>query len=310
MDSSRRMKICCLLWMILCLTFSIFSTNVLAIPAQQESPEFLEEYELTLEPIPKKITKKRLFKHQIVSVKNATADTPMFLQYGDLLKTGAFSIVENTELSDGYAIRIFKDDALKDIIKFDAGTNPKFSMCYGSGSYRVELYVHLEDLKYYFKERLVFDFDATQVDNAPYLQSTFVVPVTDEIRTIAIRETLGAQNIQQTLYALEKYLASEMYYDITKLSRISGSYYCDPLVSLDRGDAICVDYATSMTALLRSLSIPCRMVWGSYNGFSHAWVEVNIDGKWCIVDPTGADSPKGFREDYSPSGLYAGERYY
>lgn len=66
-------------------------------------------------------------------------------------------------------------------------------------------------------------------------------------------------------------------------------------MSLKKG--VCQDYAHILIALLRMMKIPARYVVGMMTGegASHAWVEVESEGKWYGLDPTN-DMPAG--EDY------------
>lgn len=54
------------------------------------------------------------------------------------------------------------------------------------------------------------------------------------------------------------------------------------------GRGVCQDYAHILIALLRMLRIPARYVVGMMigEGFSHAWVEMESEGKWYGLDAT------------------------
>ncbi|MCW2635650.1 MAG: Transglutaminase domain protein [Blastococcus sp.] len=56
------------------------------------------------------------------------------------------------------------------------------------------------------------------------------------------------------------------------------------------GQGVCRDYAHLTVTLLRALEIPARLVAVYAPGLSpmdfHAVVEADIDGTWCVVDPT------------------------
>jgi transglutaminase-like putative cysteine protease len=51
---------------------------------------------------------------------------------------------------------------------------------------------------------------------------------------------------------------------------------------------VCQDYAHIMLSILRMEGIPCRYVVGMMQGegFSHAWVEAALSGRWLGFDPT------------------------
>jgi transglutaminase-like putative cysteine protease len=56
------------------------------------------------------------------------------------------------------------------------------------------------------------------------------------------------------------------------------------------GQGVCRDYAHLTITLLRALEIPARLAAVYAPGLSpmdfHAVVEADIDGTWCVVDPT------------------------
>lgn len=58
--------------------------------------------------------------------------------------------------------------------------------------------------------------------------------------------------------------------------------------SFKLGKGVCQDYAQSMLSLCRCTGIPCRYVTGLLmgEGETHAWVEVESNGKWYGLDPT------------------------
>ncbi|MDI6705166.1 MAG: transglutaminase-like domain-containing protein [Bacillota bacterium] len=81
---------------------------------------------------------------------------------------------------------------------------------------------------------------------------------------------------------------------------------------LEEGQGICRDYAYLVAALARSLDIPARVVYGSVvdrnNGWEpqlHAWNELQVDGRWVIVDATwDAGYIKNGKFVSSPSNKY------
>ena len=58
--------------------------------------------------------------------------------------------------------------------------------------------------------------------------------------------------------------------------------------ALRLGKGVCQDYAHIMTAVMRYMKIPARYVNGLMigEGFTHAWVEVYVNGGWYGFDPT------------------------
>ncbi len=82
---------------------------------------------------------------------------------------------------------------------------------------------------------------------------------------------------------------------------VKSGYLPDVDKVLERKKGICFDYAAVMTAMLRSLKIPCKLVIGYAGVEYHAWINVYsedsgwmdgvvfFDGKtWRLLDPTFA----------------------
>lgn len=94
------------------------------------------------------------------------------------------------------------------------------------------------------------------------------------------KETEGA--LQKSLYLMEALRA--------QFSYVSGQ--TNTLTTAEeawrKGCGVCQDYAHILLALCRMAKIPCRYVAGMLigEGASHAWVEVEDNGRWYGLDPT------------------------
>ncbi|MEY8427362.1 transglutaminase domain-containing protein [Lachnospiraceae bacterium 46-15] len=66
--------------------------------------------------------------------------------------------------------------------------------------------------------------------------------------------------------------------------------------------AVCDGYSNAFTYYMQLLGIPCRMVTGTARG-DHAWNQVELEGKWYLVDLTWDDA---VWDDYG----YAGHEYF
>src|SRR5207244_13258611 len=121
---------------------------------------------------------------------------------------------------------------------------------------------------------------------------------------LAARITAGAPTTYDAIRALERWLATHTTYtlDIPPLPR--GADAVDQFLFVDH-KGFCVQIATSMTVMLRSLGVPARLGTGFAPGDesllggeftvrgqdAHAWVEVWFPGLgWQAFDPT-ADVP-------------------
>ncbi|OWQ85660.1 hypothetical protein CDN99_21500 [Roseateles aquatilis] len=71
--------------------------------------------------------------------------------------------------------------------------------------------------------------------------------------------------------------------------------------TLTERSGVCRDFAHVMIALCRALSLPARFVTGTDYGADpskaadfHAYVEVYLDGRWYLFDPSATGIPQGF----------------
>lgn len=80
---------------------------------------------------------------------------------------------------------------------------------------------------------------------------------------------------------INEYIVENVTY---KNTNSSSDYLAVP--TLLNGYGVCSGYARLMVLFLKECGIPCRLV----SGGDHAWVAVNIDGKWYHADPTWDDT--------------------
>jgi len=99
------------------------------------------------------------------------------------------------------------------------------------------------------------------------------------------------------------YVISHITYDTHLAETVQTDYLPDVDAILSSGKGICFDYAALMAAMLRSQSIPTKLVIGYTGDVYHAWISVYcpeegwlddvifFDGTtWELVDPTFAAS--------------------
>lgn len=96
-----------------------------------------------------------------------------------------------------------------------------------------------------------------------------------------------------------EYVIKTIKYDEDKASSVSTGYIPNVDSTLDSGKGICFDYASVMTAMLRSQGIPTKLEVGYAGEAYHAWIStylkdigwvdnvIQFDGEsWSIMDPT------------------------
>lgn len=112
------------------------------------------------------------------------------------------------------------------------------------------------------------------------------------------------------------YVIKNISYDTKKAENVSYGYTPDPDQTLSSGKGICFDYASLMTAMLRSQRIPTRLEVGYSAEVYHAWIScyvdeigwvdnvIQFDGKsWSLMDPTlAAENDPSSVRDYIGDG--------
>ena len=73
--------------------------------------------------------------------------------------------------------------------------------------------------------------------------------------------------------------------------------------SLIKKLCVCDGYALGFKKIMKSLKIPCRVVYGKGNGGGHAWNMVKLGGKWYHIDVTW-DDPILSNNNYSNTTCY------
>ena len=149
------------------------------------------------------------------------------------------------------------------------GSYEAFPLSDGNGKYKVGVYRNVSGTKYSTVYSKTFTVTLTD-EFAPFLRPNQYVNYTDD-RQLAATVTSG-------------YLP-----DLDKV--------------FNKKSGICFDYAATMTAMLRSQGIPCKLVVGYTGSAYHAWISTYseetgwVDGKiyfdgneWKLMDPTFAST--------------------
>jgi len=183
-----------------------------------------------------------------------------------------------------------------------ADTCHTYPLAGGNGAYtaRVLEAVSASDNKY----ALIFtqDFDVTISDEfLPFLYPNCYVSFVPESMCVQ-----KAYELAQSCYSdldvignIYNYVIKNITYDKEKAANIAYAYIPDPDRTLESMSGICFDYASLMSAMLRSQSIPTRLEVGYSGETYHAWIScyadeigwidniIEFNGKtWSLMDPT------------------------
>lgn len=184
----------------------------------------------------------------------------------------------------------------------DTDTYHTYPLSGGSGSYHIRLLESLavEDSKYavVFGENL----EVTIEDEfEPFLRPNYYVNFSADSSVVTTGSDLASDcycelDVINNIY---HYVTENITYDTPKAQDLAYGYTPNPDETLSTGKGICFDYASLMSAMLRSQRIPTRLEVGYVGEVYHAWIScyvdeigwvdniISFDGKsWSLMDPT------------------------
>jgi len=176
----------------------------------------------------------------------------------------------------------------------------------GDGVYKIVVYKNIQASEYttVYEKKL-----SVQLENEflPFLYPNQYVNFTVQSKAVQEAEELvtDAQDELDVVSIIYNYVVGALSYDYEKAKTVQAGYLPDVDEILEKKEGICFDYAALMCCMLRSLSIPTKLVIGYVGEIYHAWISVYItdigwinniiefDGKnWKLMDPT-FDSTSG-----------------
>lgn len=193
-----------------------------------------------------------------------------------------------------------------------------FSLSDGSGKYNISAYENVTGNRY----STVFsqDIDVQMSDEfGPFLRANKYVAFTPDgkVAELAKQLTEGCATTLDEIKAVYEYTVSNISYDYELAESVQSGYIPDLEAVLKSKKGICFDYAALMTAMLRSLGVPTKLVVGYTGDLYHAWINtyteesgwveatIYFDGsQWKLMDPTFAANAASDKEiaDYIGNG--------
>lgn len=193
-----------------------------------------------------------------------------------------------------------------------------FTFQSGDGDYLIQVFENIEGTSY----AVVFSQSVTiTLENQfnPFLYPNQYVDYTNSSSITSLSEQLGSDcysdlDVVNNVYA---YVIENITYDTNKAKNIETDYIPNIDDTLSSKTGICFDYASLMTALLRTQSIPTKLEVGYSGEAYHAWISTYIEGygwianiiefdgeAWQLLDPTlgasnNSDSVKQYIGDGS-----------
>lgn len=195
-----------------------------------------------------------------------------------------------------------------------------FPLSAGNGTYEINVFENVKQKKYSLA--LSATVDVTLRDPfLPFLYPNQYVVFDEHTEAVQLGETLAAPanedlDVVSNVY---NYIIHNVSYDMEKAETVPYGYLPSVDETLTTGKGICLDYASLMTAILRSQQIPTRMEIGYAGQAYHAWLSsyikdigwvnglIEFDGKsWSLMDPTFAASNSS---DFLESFIGDGDNY-
>lgn len=181
-------------------------------------------------------------------------------------------------------------------------TPETISLVSGDGDYRIEVLENTGDNAYITAESEIL---SVKLENefSPFLYPNQYTDYTPDSACVALAKTLSDHADTDLTYVkhVYDYVVAAIAYDTELAENIGTNYIPDPDDTLESKKGICFDYASLMTAMLRSQDIPTKLEVGYAGTAYHAWISVYLketgwidniirfDGKnWSFMDPTVA----------------------
>lgn len=180
---------------------------------------------------------------------------------------------------------------------------------FGSGEYRVRIYVPEEEQKisneFHFTTAIEVNYEVHGIeDERDLLPSRGIESNNTTLIEQGKELTEGLETEREKAKAIYEFVSKHVAYDVEKFKEDLFHPDDSAIATLESGTGICQDYAFLTIGLLRGIDIESRYVEG-YAGGRHAWVEAKVDGEWIELDPTwgagyvdGDDFHFSYNEDY------------
>ena len=242
---------------------------------------------------------------------------------GVLVEQNAKVVLDWSNTDDGYIMIRYLGDNGKVKVKIYGPTGSDytynlsldgeydvFPLSDGSGTYSVGVYENVSGSSY--STAFYFSMDTTLEDEfAPFLRPNKYVDFTIESIAAATAAQITADSVSalDKINAVYEYTISNISYDYELAENVQSGYIPDIDAVLKSGKGICFDYAALMTAMLRSVGIPTKLVVGYTGELYHAWINtyteesgwveasIYFDGsQWKLMDPTFAANAQSSSE--------------
>lgn len=238
---------------------------------------------------------------------------------GTTVYGNALASIDASNIAEGYVMVCYQGGADKAKLQItipdgtvytytlSTSSYETFPLTGGDGNYHLDVLEHAYDDMY----AVVFSQDISVALNdefKPFLYPNQYVWFTQDTEAAALGRKLSDSSSGDLDYVTQvyNYVIENISYDKELAENVQSGYLPDVDATLASGKGICFDYASLMAAMLRSQSIPTKLVIGYSGEAYHAWISVYLkesgwvnniiefDGKsWSLMDPTLAANNSG-----------------
>lgn len=260
---------------------------------------------------------------------------------GTQLITGANGVIDYSNASQGYVSARYTGSSSK--VKFRINANGKeenpdldpngsveyYALTHGSGTYTVTIFEQIPGSTGY-AVAAQGSFDVQLVSQlSPYLYPNRYVNYNQNSDIVfkAAELCAGKTSTIDKIAAIFTWVSQNVSYDYALSTTVKSGYVPDPDRTLSKRTGICFDYSALIAAMLRSQSIPTRLVIGNASpDIYHAWNEVYTEetgwitpelllrnSGYNLIDATFYSSSANKQQiaDYISNGAnYIAEKYY
>lgn len=243
------------------------------------------------------------------------------------------SSIDASNSDQGYVMVKFSTDCEKVIVRITGPDSVQytymlpvrdeyrtFPLSAGNGTYTIEIMQGVGGTSYVLASSATIDV-VLEDEFLPFLYPNQYSMITADSKAVKKAEELSkdAHSDLEVVTNIYHYVIETIEYDVDKAKSISDGYITAYIPDVDKvlkeKKGICFDYASLMTAMLRSQGIPTKLEVGYAGDRLHAWINTYIDEigwvdkiiqfdgeSWSLMDPTlGANS------DSKSVGQYIGD---
>lgn len=190
----------------------------------------------------------------------------------------------------------------------NAGEYEAFTLSFGNGEYKVEVFEQTSKKKYSPASAITFSATVTD-ESLPFLYPNPYIWYNEKTQAVAkgSEVCVGAETDAQKAEAVYRYLLENMAYDYTFADEVAKGKNKGYIPNVDRTlntqTGICLDFAAIMACMLRTQGVATKLVIGYADRMYHAWNLVLVDGTWYQYDVTMAIC-NGTVKKYTPERVY------